>query len=155
MTWETDTSAEKVLKTQSPAPPKFPVEIVCSFKWIITFTNIFNFKPMGLYISISILNKSVWQKEEGEEENSNNNNWPYRCIQWVNQNTVIQIPRAWRSHSPHIKREWNVTQRELMRLFEGDIKIDILNSTYCSKSKEHFDTKTIIFSYHIPIKSYR
>ena len=24
-----------------------------------------------------------------------------------------------------------VTQRELMRLFEGDIKTDILNSTYC------------------------
>ena len=36
-----------------------------------------------------------------------------------------------------------VTQRELMRLFEGDIKTDILNSTYCSISKEHFDTKTI------------
>ena len=40
-----------------------------------------------------------------------------------------------------------------MRLFEGDIKTDILNSTYCSISKEHFDTKTI--SYHIPIISYR
>ena len=34
-----------------------------------------------------------------------------------------------------------VTQRELMRLFEGDIKTDILNLTYCSISKEHFDTK--------------
>ena len=40
-----------------------------------------------------------------------------------------------------------VTQRELMRLFEGDIKTDILNSTYCSISKEHFDTKTIFISY--------
>ena len=41
----------------------------------------------------------------------------------------------------------NVTQRELMRLFEGEIKTDILNSTYCSISKEHFDTKTIFISY--------
>ena len=40
-----------------------------------------------------------------------------------------------------------VTQRELMRLFEGDIKTDILNSTYYSISKEHFDTKTIFISY--------
>ena len=40
-----------------------------------------------------------------------------------------------------------VTQRELMRLFEGDIKTDILNSTYCSISKEHFDTKTVFISY--------
>ena len=42
-----------------------------------------------------------------------------------------------------------VTQSELMRLFaiEGDIKTDILNSTYCSISKEHFDTKTIFISY--------
>ena len=31
-----------------------------------------------------------------------------------------------------------VTQHKLMRLFEGDIKTDILTSTYCSKSKEHF-----------------
>ena len=30
-----------------------------------------------------------------------------------------------------------------MRLFEGDIKTDILNSMY----KEHFDTKTIFISY--------
>ena len=30
-----------------------------------------------------------------------------------------------------------------MRFFEGDIKTDISNSTYCSISKEHFDTKTI------------
>ena len=43
--------------------------------------------------------------------------------------------------------QWNVTQRELMRLFEGDIKTDILNSTFCSMSKEHFDTKTIFISY--------
>ena len=34
-----------------------------------------------------------------------------------------------------------MTQRELMRLFEGDIKTDISNSIYCSISKEHFDTK--------------
>ena len=40
-----------------------------------------------------------------------------------------------------------VTQRKLMRLFEGDIKTDILNSTYCSISKEHFDTKMIFLSY--------
>ena len=40
-----------------------------------------------------------------------------------------------------------VTQRELMRLFEGDIKTDISNSTYCSISKEHFDTKMIFISY--------
>ena len=40
-----------------------------------------------------------------------------------------------------------VTQCELMRLFEGDIKTDILNSTYCSISKEHFDTKMIFISY--------
>ena len=40
-----------------------------------------------------------------------------------------------------------VTQHELMRLFDGDIKTDILNSTYCSISKKHFDTKTIIISY--------
>ena len=40
-----------------------------------------------------------------------------------------------------------VTQRELIRLFEGDIKTDILNSMYCSISKEHFDTKTIFISY--------
>ena len=41
----------------------------------------------------------------------------------------------------------NVTQRKLMRLFEGDIKTDMLNLTYCSKSKEHFDTKMIFISY--------
>ena len=46
-----------------------------------------------------------------------------------------------------------VTQRELKRLFEGDIKTDILNSVYCSISKEYFDTKQ--FSYYIPIKGYR
>ena len=40
----------------------------------------------------------------------------------------------------------NVNQRELMRLFEGDIKTDILNSTYCSISKKHFDTKSIFIS---------
>ena len=40
-----------------------------------------------------------------------------------------------------------VTQHELMRLFEGDIKTDILNSTHCSISKEHFDPKTIFISY--------
>ena len=50
---------------------------------------------------------------------------------------------------------WNtiVTQRELMRVFEGDIKTDILNSTYFSISKEQFDTKTI--TCNIPIKNYR
>ena len=41
----------------------------------------------------------------------------------------------------------NVTQGELMRLFEGDIKTDILNLTYYSISKEHFDTKMIFISY--------
>ena len=41
----------------------------------------------------------------------------------------------------------NVTQCELMRLFEGDIKTDISNSTYCSISKEHFDTKMIFIPY--------
>ena len=40
-----------------------------------------------------------------------------------------------------------VTQREVMRLLKGDIKTDILNSTYCSLSKEHFYTKTIFISY--------
>ena len=40
-----------------------------------------------------------------------------------------------------------VTQCELMGLFEGDIKTDISNSTYCSISKKHFDTKTIFISY--------
>ena len=40
-----------------------------------------------------------------------------------------------------------VTQRKLMKLFEGDIKTDILNSTYCLISKEHFDTKMIFISY--------
>ena len=40
-----------------------------------------------------------------------------------------------------------VIQRELMRLFEGNIKTDILNSTYCSISKKHFDTKMIFISY--------
>ena len=40
-----------------------------------------------------------------------------------------------------------VTQCKLMRLFEGDIKTDILNFTYCSISKEYFDTKMIFISY--------
>ena len=40
-----------------------------------------------------------------------------------------------------------VTQRELMRLFEGDIKTDSLNLSYSSISKEHFDTKLIFISY--------
>ena len=40
-----------------------------------------------------------------------------------------------------------MTQHKLMRLFEGDIKTDILNLTYCSIPKEHFDTKTILISY--------
>ena len=40
-----------------------------------------------------------------------------------------------------------VTQRELMMLFEGHIKTDILNLTYCSISKEHFDNKAIFISY--------
>ena len=40
-----------------------------------------------------------------------------------------------------------VTQRELMRLFEGDTKTDILNSTYCLISKKHFGTKMIFISY--------
>ena len=35
----------------------------------------------------------------------------------------------------------------LMRLFEGSIKTDILNPTYCLISKEHFGTKTIFISY--------
>ena len=41
-----------------------------------------------------------------------------------------------------------VTQHKLMRLFEGDINIrtDILNWTFCSISKEHFDTKMIFIS---------
>ena len=34
-----------------------------------------------------------------------------------------------------------------MRLFEADIKTDILNSTYCAISEEHFDTETIFISY--------
>ena len=46
-----------------------------------------------------------------------------------------------------IIRKQHVTQRKLMRLFEGDIKTDILNSTYCSISKENFDTKMIFISY--------
>ena len=55
---------------------------------------------------------------------------------------------------PQMEQAWNkvshvsyVTQHELMRLFEGDIKTDILNSTYCSIYKEHFDTKMIFISY--------
>ena len=40
-----------------------------------------------------------------------------------------------------------VTQRELLRLFEGDIKTDILNLTYWSISKEHFDTKMTFISH--------
>ena len=44
-------------------------------------------------------------------------------------------------------REIIVTQHELMRLFEGDIKTGNLNSTYCSISKEHFDTKTTFISH--------
>ena len=40
-----------------------------------------------------------------------------------------------------------VTQRKLMKLFEGEIKTDILNSTFCSISNKHFDTKTIFISY--------
>ena len=40
-----------------------------------------------------------------------------------------------------MKWDTYVTQRELMRLFEGDIKTDILNPSHCSISKEHFDTK--------------
>ena len=54
----------------------------------------------------------------------------------------------------HMREQWlwnilqtYVTQHELMRLFEGDIKTDILNSMYCSIYKEHFDTKTIFISY--------
>ena len=47
--------------------------------------------------------------------------------------------------------EWGepryVTQRELMRLFEGDIKTDILNSKYYSISKEHFETKIVFISH--------
>ena len=43
--------------------------------------------------------------------------------------------------------ETYVTQRELMGLFEWDIKTDISNSSYCSILKEHFDTKTIFISY--------
>ena len=40
-----------------------------------------------------------------------------------------------------------VTQHKLMRLFEGHIKTDILNTVYCSISKKHFDTKIIFISY--------
>ena len=40
-----------------------------------------------------------------------------------------------------------VTQQELIRLFEGDIKTDILNSKYYSISKEHFETKIVFMSY--------
>ena len=45
-----------------------------------------------------------------------------------------------------------VIQRELMRFFEGDIKTDILNSTYYSISIRNILTPKQ-FSYHIPIKS--
>ena len=44
-------------------------------------------------------------------------------------------------------QETIVTQHELMRLFEGDIKTEILSSTYCSIYKKHFDTKMIFISY--------
>ena len=47
----------------------------------------------------------------------------------------------------------NVTQRELMRLFEGDIKTDIFNSRYCSIVWNILMSKH--FSYHISIKCYR
>ena len=40
-----------------------------------------------------------------------------------------------------------VTQRKLMRLFEGDIRTDMLNSTYCAMSKKRFDTKITYISY--------
>ena len=52
-------------------------------------------------------------------------------------------------HADHVtfKLYSYVTQRELMRLFEGDTRTDSLNSKYCSISKEHFDTKMIFISY--------
>ena len=50
-------------------------------------------------------------------------------------------------HSGFDSIQQNVPQRQLMRLFEGDTKPDILNSTYCSISEEHFDTKTIFILY--------
>ena len=53
-------------------------------------------------------------------------NW--KLVQHFNAFTVSCLPFCWQ----------NVTQRELMKLFEGDIKIDIINSTHCSISKEHF-----------------
>ena len=63
------------------------------------------------------------------------------------QQSVQRNPRnSMLTHNTLYKLK-NATQRELMRLFEGDIKTDILNSTYCSISKEHFDTK-IIFILH-------
>ena len=68
--------------------------------------------------------------------------------------TITSMLKIESSRSPRLS--WSVlthvTQSELVRLFEGYIKTDILNLTYWSISKKHFDTK--IFSYHIPIKSY-
>ena len=46
-----------------------------------------------------------------------------------------------------------VTQRELMRLFEGDIKNDILIQHIVQYLRNILTPKQ--FSYHIPIKSYR
>ena len=65
---------------------------------------------------------------------------------------VLVIDPAWQSCSQFsfiylFLTSVFVTQRELMRLFMGDIKTDILNSTYCSISKKHFNTKTIFISY--------
>ena len=46
------------------------------------------------------------------------------------------------------KQQTFVTQHELMRLFEGDIKTDILNSTYCSISKNILTSKLFLsYSY--------
>ena len=42
---------------------------------------------------------------------------------------------------------WYVTQRKLMKLFEGDTQTDIFNSTYCLISNKHFETKIVFISY--------
>ena len=61
-------------------------------------------------------------------------------------NDIIKKKRTHNYPSFPINNKY-VTPRELMRLFEGDIKTDILNSTYFSISKEHFNTNTIFISY--------
>ena len=46
-----------------------------------------------------------------------------------------------------VERHFGINMMQLMRLFKGEIKTDILNSTYCSISKERFDTKMIFIPY--------